>query len=192
MIAVIAVAQVNVCWVELLISYIIEIIVWREKHTLVIAGTKVMHSNRCRVAVILASHMVGHKVQHELQPDMVNASDEILKLSHAVGYVYRKFRAYVIIVTYGVGRAGLPLHHMRVAWLDTVLAEITACGMLDNACWPHMCRAKVSQFGQQSLINVIEFTATVLLKRAACDAVGIVVGEPTRKKLIDDRFHSSC
>ena len=46
---------------------------------------------------------------------MMCALDERLKLGHSVLDIDGQVGAYVIVITYGIGRASLPLNHMRVA-----------------------------------------------------------------------------
>ena len=188
-VAVVAAAQVNARWTERLAGDVVEIVGRREEHALVVITAQVTHAGRRGVAVILAGHMVRDKIKHNLQARVVNALHESLKLFHPVWHVHGKFGADVVVVAYGVWRAGLPLHHMRVARSDTVLREVGACGMLNDAGWPHVGGSQVTKFGKQFVVNIVQFAAAVLSHGAAMHGIGVVVGEPTREELIDNGLH---
>lgn len=115
MIGFFAMAQINAFGTEFLTGDIIKVIVRVKEHCRIIALSQVFYADGLSVAAILAGNMVGYKVDDNLEAGMMCALDERLKLGHSVLDIDGQVGAYVIVITYGIGRASLPLDHMRVA-----------------------------------------------------------------------------
>ena len=99
---------------------IVEVVLGVKEHHRVVTFAQITVAGRLGVALIFAGHMIGNKIHDHLEPGVVSALDQRLKFSHAVLHVDGHIGTHIIIVTNGIGRAGLAFHHMRVAWSDAL------------------------------------------------------------------------
>ena len=136
------VTQVNTDGSEILSRDVIEIVPWVKEHHRVVVFTQVAHTSRTRVTLILTGHMVGHKVDDDLESLVVSAVHERLKFSHTVLDLNGHIGTHVIVVAYRVGGPSFALHHMGVAGMDALTGVVGCSGMLDDAGVPHMGRSE--------------------------------------------------
>ena len=83
-------------------------------HRRVVALAQVCDAFGLGYRLILACHMIGNEVDHDLQPCLVATLHESLELLHAVRHIHSKVGVYVVIVGDGIGRASPSLHYERV------------------------------------------------------------------------------
>ena len=115
-----ALSQVNTAGRKLLTCNVVEIVLWVKEHHRVVALAQVFNVCWFGVALILACHVVGHKVDDDFEARFVGALHQGLKLLHAVFHLDGKVGTHVIIVADGVWGTRLAFHDMGVARCDAL------------------------------------------------------------------------
>ena len=110
---------------ESLSAHIIEVVGRREIHVGVVVGSKIRHSFRLGIRMILACHMIRHKVDDHLQPRFVCPRHQVLKFLHPAIHVSGKVRIYVVVVFDGVWTAGLSFNHSRMILTDAISSIVS-------------------------------------------------------------------
>ena len=175
-------------WCKVLPSDVKEIVGRREKHVFVVVGPQVSHALGCSIAVVLTRNMVGHKVDNHAHASLVCALHQLLKLVAAVGHIDGKVGVNIVIVSYGIGRARIAFHHVRVARRDAVGAVIGLGGMFDDSGIPQVGHSELANRSQHFVVDVVEFPHSVLVYGAVVDVAAACVGEKAGQELINDDF----
>ena len=93
---------------------IVEIIAWRESHSSVVRLAQVFYSLWFSNRLILSCDMVWNKIYYDFQSHFMRPLYKNLKFFHAFGYIFGQIRVYVIIIGYGIRRAGVALYDGRM------------------------------------------------------------------------------
>ena len=145
---------------------IIEIVGGREMHARIVACAQVFHSLGGSVRMVLTAHVVGHKVDNQLQSYLVRTLHELLKFRHALFHINGKVGINVVVVLYGIGATGTAFYNCRVVALDAILRIVGLSGMLYHSREPYMRVAVRLYATQYSLRKSIELCTAVLCKSA--------------------------
>ena len=81
---------------------IVEVVLLREVHRLVIVLAQVLYSHRFPYRLVFPCHMVGYKVDNDLHSSLVSTVNKFLKLLHTVVHLLCQVGVYVVIVGNGV------------------------------------------------------------------------------------------
>ena len=148
--------------VKPLVWTIIEIVLGIETVFGVIRFAQVLDALGLTDAVILASHVVGHKVDDDFQSGSVSTNYHFFKLSHASVDADSQVGIYVIIVGDGVRRASTTFHHSGMLSGDAVFAINGLCGVSDDASVPYMCDTHADQAVQHGRTEIGKLATAVL------------------------------
>ena len=88
---------------------VIEVVIKIESLVGLVACTQILNALRTGDGVVLAGHMVGHKVHHDLETGVMAALDERFKFLGAMVDIVGDVGTDGIIVADGIGRAGIAL-----------------------------------------------------------------------------------
>ena len=124
---------------QLGVGNVIEIVGRTESTFGIVCLAQLLHTCWLLVAMILSSHMVGHKVHDKLQPCLMGTFHQRFKLTHTSLYIHRQIGIHIIVVFDGIRRASLSFYHSRMVRLYAVARIIGLCGMLNKASKPYMC-----------------------------------------------------
>ena len=83
--------------------------------------------------------MVGHEVNHHLQPCSMRALHKRLKFLHSVRNVHRQVGVDIVIVLNGVRRTCLPLNDYGIVFSNAEIRITGLCGVLQKSGVPNMC-----------------------------------------------------
>ena len=182
-----AAIQVEV-WHEALTGTVVEVVLRVESHHRVVGLAKILHLLGLADGLVLTGHMVGHKVDDDLQPGLVRTLHQLLELLHALLDVDSQVGVYVVVVGDGIGRTCPAFHHGRMLAWNAVLRVVGRRGMADDAGVPHVADAHLGDALQHSGGEVGHLAATVVGYRSLLLARGVTVAVQTRKDLIDDNL----
>ena len=138
--------------------------------------------------LILTGYVVGHEVDDDLQPGLVRALHQLLKLLHALVDVHSQVGVYVVVVGDGIGRTSLTLHHSGMLAGDAVGTVVRLRGMTDDTCIPHMADAHLGNVLQHLRRQVGKLSTTVFGNRAALPARDVAIAEKTSEYLVNDNL----
>ena len=94
--------------------------------------------------MILTRHMVGHKVDYQLQAGLMHSLHQRLKLRHTVGHTHRQVGRNVVVVFDGIRRASFALHHPMIVRTDAVATIVGSGGVFYHSGKPHVSHAQLS------------------------------------------------
>ena len=132
--------------------------------------------------------MIGHEVDDDAQAVAVCAVDQVLKLLHPARHILGQVGVDVVVVFYGVGRAGLALDDGGMVRPDVVASVIRLCGVLNEAGVPHVCGAQVAYFPQGFGREVRHLATPVGADIAAGLAAVVPIAEEAGEYLVDNYF----
>ena len=165
---------------------IIEIILRRKGHIRVVIFTQIVHSDRLCHRLVLARHVVRHKVNNHFHALLVGAFEQGVEFCHAMVNVYRQVGVNIIIVRNGVRRSCLAFHHSGMLSWDAMPGIICLSGMANYTCIPNMSNAQAVYLLEHSLVNIVHLSTTVFGKRPPLLASLVAVAEKACKDLIDN------
>ena len=112
-----------------------------------------------------------------------------LKLSHSGGNILCQLCRHIIIICYGIGRAGLSLNHRGVRRGNAISAPICLGGVRNNAGVPDVGdREILFERAEQLRCNVIKLTGAINAIRASGKSLPLIPESPY-KELIYYMLH---
>ena len=165
---------------------VIEIVVEVESLVGLVACTQILNALGAGDGVILAGHMVGHKVHHDLKAGVMATLDERFKFLGAMVYIVGDVCTDGIIVADGIGRACIALDDGSRLARQTVLAPVSLCSLLEDTGVPDVVAAQATDALECFGRDVAHTPASVLLARTIIYISSIVVAEDTDHHLIND------
>ena len=171
---------------ERLTGEVIEVVVEVESLVGLVACTQILDALGTGDGVILAGHMVGHKVHHDLETGVVAALDKRFEFLGASVDIVGDVGTDGIIVADGVGRACIALDDSSRLARQTVLAPVGLGGLLEDAGVPDVVAAQATDTLKSFGRDVTHTPASVLLARTIIYISSIVVAEDADHHLIND------
>ena len=120
---------------------IIKVVIHIEGFRHIVALPQILNIGLACVGEILASYVVGHKVDDHLQTGLMRSRHQSFELLHSIGHLVGQIRINIIVVLYGIRRSSLSLHDRRMVFTNAILGVICFCRMLNHACVPNVCNA---------------------------------------------------
>ena len=176
---------------EALTRAIVEIVLRVEAMLRVIVLAKIFYPLGLADGVILAGHVVGHKVDDDLKTSLMGALYQCLELLHALIDIDSQIGIDIVIVGDSVRRASLALDDSRMVLGNAIGCIVGLGGMADDACVPNMAHAHRSDFFQSCGREAVHLSTSVLGQRTILDASGVAIAIEAGENLID-KYLTRC
>ena len=138
--------------------------------------------------MVLAGHVVWHKIDDDFEPGIVCTAYQRLKLGHAVGHAFGQVGVDIVIIGDGVWRPCLAFHNRWMVGRQPIPGVIGLRGMANDSRIPHMTYAHLTHGGKLRSTDGVEFATTVFINCAVLARTTGAIAEQTGKDLVNDNF----
>ena len=171
---------------EGLAGHVIKIVVSCVFHRGVVVGAEIPHAGWSAAGAVSTRHMVRHDVDHHLQAVLVRARHQRFEFIQTLGRIAGQIGIDIVIILDRIRRARAAFDHVRIVPADAIRAVVGNQRMMRYAGVPDVGHAELLDPFQRLVVEVFEFTDTILFTGAPGNVGGLPVAEQTGEHLIDD------